>query len=187
MHCKPDAGFSLIEVLVAVFVLAIGALCAAASQLAALQTRHGTGLMSSGVQLAGALADRMRANAGVMRAADGVNPYAQFDYDALDDGPPAPPGTLCFASADCSSAQMAAFDVYEVAAALHAGFPGGRITVCRDKAVVAANGSALAWSCAGGADAPLVIKLGWRERSADAQQGAQFAPAVAIVARGATP
>ncbi len=187
MCCKTEAGFSLIEVLVAILVLAIGALCAAASQLAALQTRHGTGLMSSGVQLAGSLADRMRANAGLMHAVDGINPYAHFDYDALTDGPPAPPGTLCFADADCSGAQMAAFDLHEVSAALHAGFPGGRITVCRDTTVIENGANALNWACAGGANAPLVIKLGWRERSADAHQAARFAPSVAIVARGATP
>ncbi len=157
---------------------------AAGSQLAALRARHGTGLMSAGVQLAGALAERMRANAAQMHAADSLNPYL-FDYDALSDGPPAPPSVMCFAGADCSAAQMAAFDLYDIKQALHDGFPGGRIAVCRDSTVVAQGGSAPGWACSGSAGAPLVIKLGWRARGADA--GATFAPSVAVIAGGAPP
>jgi type IV pilus modification protein PilV len=75
-------GFTLLEVLVAVFVLAIGILGAAATQLAALRTRHQSSLMSNGVRLASALADSMRANRAPMRAGDAGNPYLQLDYDA---------------------------------------------------------------------------------------------------------
>ncbi|MBC7452812.1 MAG: type IV pilus modification protein PilV [Massilia sp.] len=182
MQAKPVGGFTLIEVLVAILVLAIGVLGAAGAQLAALQTRQETGLMSAGVQLAGSLADRMRANVQQVRAGDALNPYLQLNYDALADGPPAPPGALCFAGTDCNSAQMAAFDVYEITQALHAGFPGGRVTVCRDAVIVARGGATLGWPCAGGLDAPIVIKLGWRSRGADAGDGASFAPSVAIVA-----
>ena len=177
MHTKPVGGFTLIEVLVAILVLAIGVLGAARAQLAAMQTRQTTGLMSSGVQLAGALAERMRANT--------ANPYLALNYDALADGPPAPPGTLCFAQVECDSAQMAAFDLYEVAQAVHAGFPGGRVKVCRDAAIATGAGAALAWPCAGGANAPIVIKLGWRIKGDQASDENTFAPAVAIVAAGA--
>ena len=184
MQAKRITGFTLIEVLVAILVLAIGVLGAAGAQLAAMQTRQATGLMSSGVQLAGSLADRMRANGG-RAGGDALNPYLRLDYDAQS-GPPAAPGMLCFGQTDCSNEQMAAFDLFEISQALHAGFPGGRITVCRDAAVVAPGGNRLGWTCAAGAGAPIVIKLGWRARSADADAEAQFAPAVAIVAAGAS-
>lgn len=182
MQAKRITGFTLIEVLVAILVLAIGVLGAAGAQLAAMQTRQATGLMSSGVQLAGSLADRMRANGG-RAGGDALNPYLRLDYDAQS-GPPAAPGMLCFGQTDCSNEQMAAFDLFEISQALHAGFPGARITVCRDAAVVAPGGQRLAWPCAGGTGAPIVIKLGWRAKSAEAE--AQFAPAVAIVAAGAS-
>jgi type IV pilus assembly protein PilV len=176
---KPEGGFSLIEVLAAVFVLAIGVLGTAASQLAALQTRQHTGLMSSGVQLASSLADRMRANAQQMQAGGGL--YL-FDYDALGASPPSAPGALCFGGAACSSGQMAAFDIYEIKKAVHEGFPGGRVMVCRDAA-----GGKLSWQCGGGAGAPLVVKLGWRTRSDDPHAEAQFVPFVAILAGGSLP
>ncbi len=179
MHIKPEGGFSLIEVLVAVFVLAIGVLGTAGSQLAAVQTRQHTGLMSSGVHLASSLADRMRANAQQMHAGGGA--YL-FDYDALTAGPPSAPGTMCFAGAACGSGAMAAFDVYEIKKAVHEGFPGGRIKVCRDAA-----GGKLSWQCGGGAGAPLVVKLGWRTRSDDPGAEAGFVPVMAILAGGALP
>ena len=118
MQTKAAGGFSLIEVLAAVLVLAIGVLGAARAQLAAQQTRHQTALVSAGVQLAGSLADRMRANARHMQGGDALNAYLQLDYDALATGAPSPPGTLCFAAADCSDAHMAAFDIYDITAAL---------------------------------------------------------------------
>ncbi|MEJ7805486.1 MAG: type IV pilus modification protein PilV, partial [Telluria sp.] len=166
-------------------VLAIGVLGAARAQLAAMQTRQTTGLLSSGVQLAGALAERMRANAPLLRAADTFNPYLAFDYDAMAHGAPALPGTMCFARAECDSAQMAAFDLYEIAQAVHANFPGGRVTVCRDAAIVTGRTAALAWPCVGGPDAPIVIKLGWRTKGDQASDQRLFAPSVAIVAGGA--
>ena len=186
MQTKRIKGFTLIEVLVAILVLAVGVLGAARSQLGAMQTRQATGLMSTGVHLAGSLAERMRANPRQLAGDDALNAYLQFNYDALTDGPPAAPGVMCFALAHCDSAQMAAFDLYEIAQALHAGFPGARVTVCRDAAVVAASGTALMWPCAGGSGAPIVIKLGWRTRGANAGDEASFVPTVAIIAAGAS-
>jgi type IV pilus assembly protein PilV len=170
-------GFSLIEVLVAVLVLAVGVLGIAGAQLAALQTRHGSGLMSSGTQLAGSLAERMRANRPQLAS------YLQLDYDALRSGPPSAPDALCFAGTTCDSAQMAALDLYDIRAAVHAGFPGGRIKVCRD----ASQGARLAWACTGGAGAPVLVKLGWRTRSDQDDDSTTFVPALAIVAGGGAP
>ncbi|HEU4375639.1 MAG TPA: type IV pilus modification protein PilV [Telluria sp.] len=168
-------GFTLLEVLVAVFVLAVGALGAAATQLTALRTRHQSSLMSSGVQLAGSLADSMRANLETMRAADSANPYLQLNYDA-GAAAPQPPATSCFAGAGCSAAQLADADLYQLKRALHDGFPGGRVLVCRDSQP---RDGALSWACAGAASAAIVIKLGWREGAGD------VAPSVAIALPGA--
>lgn len=172
------AGFTLVEVLVAVLVLGIGVLGAAGAQVAALRTRQGTGHMSHAVQLAATLADRMRASASHGAAA---NPYLRLSYDAQTDGAPAAPGLSCFAGSACSAAQMAAFDVYDIARTVHTRFPGGRIVVCRDAAVW--TQAAPVWPCQESAAAPVVIKLGWRSRRAFGQsaEAAPFAPAVALV------
>ncbi|MDL2354850.1 MAG: type IV pilus modification protein PilV [Pseudomonadota bacterium] len=191
VRSRSAGGFTLLEVLVAVFVLAVGILGAAATQLAALRVRHQSGLMSNGVQLAGALADSMRANAAPMRAADSANPYLQLHYDAATDGAPQPAGPACIAGAGCSAAQLADADLYQFKQALYAGFPGARAVVCRDSQVWDAGSGALRWPCGGGDGAPIVIKLGWRGKQAgtgDAADGTgAFAPSVAIAMPGESP
>ncbi len=184
VRLRSAGGFTLIEVLAAVFVLAIGILGACATQLVALRTRHQSGLMSAGVQLAGSLADSMRANLGQMRADDSANPYLQLRYDAATDGAPAP-ASACLPGAGCTGAQLAEAELGQLRHALHAGFPGGRVAVCRDSAPWDAARGALRWECGGGSAAPIVIKLGWRGMEPDG--AGDFAPAVAIALSGAAP
>jgi type IV pilus assembly protein PilV len=155
-------GFTLVEVLVAVFLLAVGIVGAVATQTLALRTRHQSSLLSSGVQLASTLAGRMRANASQMALPDAANPYLQLDYDARVDGAPIAPAALCFGATACGAAQMAAFDLHETEHAVHAAFPGGRVRVCRDAAGWDEAAGGLSWDCAPAAGAPMVVKLGWR-------------------------
>jgi type IV pilus assembly protein PilV len=178
------SGFTLVEVLVALFVVAVGIVGASATQAAAQRTRHQSALMSGAVRLAGALADRMRANPVQMAAADDLNPYLQLRYDAAADGAPTPSSPLCYGAADCTPAQMAGFDLYEARQAIHSGFPGGRVVVCRDAAVWDAARGALAWDCAAAAGAPIVVKLGWRGNERDGGVGEAAAPSVALVVPG---
>ncbi|ATQ78354.1 type IV pilus modification protein PilV [Massilia violaceinigra] len=177
-------GFTLTEVLVAVLLLTVGILGALGTQVAALRTHQGASLMSRGVQLASSLAGRMQANAGQMQRDDLSNPYLQLHYDAADGAPPPAPAQ-CYGMNRCDSAQLAQFDIADTIAALHAGFPGGRIAVCRDATVWDEARLALAWECAGAAGAPVVIKLGWRAKradgAADAAAGAPSPPAVAVM------
>lgn len=188
---RPAGGFTLIEVLVAVFVLAVGVIGAAGTHMMALRTRHQSGLMSGAVQLAGALAEHMRANVAQMRADDASNAYLQLRYDAAREGAPGAPPSLCYTGANCSSAQLAAFDLHELKQAVHARFPGGRVVVCRDARAWDAGRRALSWHCGGAGNAPIVIKLGWRGKNpdgSDALDGAgQFAPSVAIMVPGEAP
>lgn len=169
-------GFTLIEVLVALLVLAAGAVGAAAMQASAQRTRQQSALMSAAVQLASSLAERMQAN----RAA--ADSYLGLDYDATG-GLPEPPATPCYGDANCSPPELAAHDLHDIMQALYLGFPGGRVLVCRDAAVVDAASGVLSWDCQPAAGAPIVIKLGWRAR--DRAPGS-FAPAVAIVAAEAS-
>ena len=179
---RSGRGFSLIEVLAAVLVLAVGIVGAGAAQVTALKTRHGTGLMSSAVQLAGTLAERMRANPAQMQAGDVANPYLHAGYDAAG-GAPAAPTSMCYAGASCTSAQMAAFDIYELRQALYRQYPGARMVVCRDGAMWDDGERALSWQCTGGPDAPVVIKLGWRTRNSGG--GGPFAPVIGVLVGGA--
>jgi type IV pilus assembly protein PilV len=171
-------GFTLVEVLVAMFVLALGVAGAASTQLAAARLRQQAAFESEAVQLASSLGARMRVNAAQMALPDASNPYLQFEYDATAGDPAAPP-VLCFGGADCSPAQLAAFDLYDIARIVQRAFPGGRIALCRDGGGWNAVLQSFEWRCSGGADAPVVVKLGWRAAGSTAA-----APVVAMVVAG---
>ena len=159
-HCRIK-GFTLIEVLVAMFVLALGVAGAAGTQLSSARLRQQAALASEAVQLAASLGARMRVNSVQMGLPDASNSYLDFDYDAAEGEPGAPP-VQCFNGADCTPAQMAAFDLHEAARIVHGAFPGGRIVVCRDGGGWNAALQSFEWTCSGGAGAPVVVKLGWR-------------------------
>lgn len=157
------AGFSLLEVLVALLLLALGIVCSAAMQIVAQRVSHQDQLLGQAQHLASALAERMRANAAVARDSSAANPYL-FDYDAAGAEPPSAPPLQCFAAV-CDGLQLAQFDRYEAQWQVFHRFPAGRVRICRDEHPVEAG--RLRWDCAGGTLAPLVIKLGWQGKLAD--------------------
>lgn len=164
-------GFTLVEVLVALFVVAVGMVGAAAMQGRAQQARTQSALASDAAQLAQALAERMRANRAAMALPDAPNPYLQLDYQA--GSAPAAPAPLCF-DTPCDALQLAGHDLYDMKLAIHERFPGGRVLVCRD-----ATAGAPGWDCDHAAGAPVVVRIGWRV------DGALGAPRVSLVAGGA--
>jgi type IV pilus assembly protein PilV len=168
-HCP---GFTLVEVLVALFVVALGVAGAAAVQAVAVRAAGEAGRLADGMRLADSLAQRMRANPAAMALPDPANPYLQFDVQAS--ALPAAPAS-CYGSAGCGPAELAAFDLFETASQLAGRFPGGRMRVCRDAQTPDAAGL-LAWDCTDTPGAPVAVKLGWHDRHAAA--GAPDAPAV---------
>jgi type IV pilus assembly protein PilV len=176
MGAHRATGFTIIEVLVAVLVLAFGVVGGAAMQLAALRTRHQSALLSNAVQLASAMADSMRANAEQMRSADHDNAYLGLDYDTQnyaqsDASSPVNSGTSCFSAiTHCNSVQLASFDIDHWQRQLKNGFPGGRFVICRDVQVLSGSSSRLNWACVASPAAPIVIKLGWQSADSDPMQ-----------------
>lgn len=169
MRC---GGYSLVEVLVAMFVLAVGVLGAAGTQAVALRMRHDSALMTAAVRLGSTFAERMRANPSA--AGDYL-----FEFDAAGGARPASPSTRCFTGTDCTPAQLAAFDVHDIVQSLAASFPGGRIKVCRDAQPWNASSGSLRWPCADAAGAQVIVKIGWRERRIG-ERGPDDAPRVAL-------
>jgi type IV pilus assembly protein PilV len=174
------AGFTLVEVLVALFVVALGIAGAAALQTLAARAARAAAYLSDGTRLARSLAERMRANPRALALPDGANPYLQLDYDSAGGAPSS--AAPCYADAACDALALARFDVFEVSAALATGLPGGRIRVCRDAAGLDATGLP-SWGCDGQSGAPAVVKIGWRAPG-DAATGA---PKLMLPLAGAAP
>lgn len=172
------AGYTLLEVLVALFVVALGVAGAAGVQAMAVRVGGEAARLSDGMRLASSLAQRMRANPVAMALPDAANPYLQFDLDAAAAPEPAAP---CYGAAGCSPQELARLDLSETGAALAERFPGGRMRVCRDARQPDAAGL-LAWPCSGAAEAPVIVKLGWRGKP-----GEPDAPAVFLTLGAGTP
>ena len=182
------AGFTLVEVLVAVLLLAVGLVGALAMQARAMRTRQESALLTEALQAAATLADRIRANAAQSSA------YLGFEFDAAATArAPADPGC---SEASCDPAALAQYELGVFRQQLQSTLPSARALTCRDAA--AAPGGRLQWACSGEASAPIMIKIGWRghaDASAGTDAGASAAPEtapavalpVALFAPGRTP
>ena len=89
---KPASGFTLLEVMIAVFVLAVGLLGVAGMQMIGLRNNNSAALRTQAVFLAQDIADRMRANPTAVAAGA---------YDD-DEGLPSCPDTSCVPASGCS-------------------------------------------------------------------------------------
>jgi len=121
MRSRTETGFSLIEVLVAVVILAIGLLGLAKLQATSLKYNHSAYIRSQATLLSYDIIDRIRAN------------KAQATSYLTNDASSAQQQTSCLSSG-CSPAQMAENDLFEWNQTLQATLPNGiaSITVAGD-------------------------------------------------------
>lgn len=110
-----NAGFSLIEVLVTVFVFGTGILGLASLQMNSLSTLTNSHSASIAVIAANDMADRMRAN-----------PVAVFggSYDAIDGSEDDPE-----CAGDCSNSEIAQYDAFAVKTSLNGQLPAPELSV----------------------------------------------------------
>lgn len=192
MRASTENGFSLIEVLVSLFVLAVGVIGAAGMQLAALRTSQQSVFQTRALHLASEMAERMRANVGQMKLADSANPYLRIDHQSSSPSPLSSSLDDCYGSdAQCDTEQLARFEIAEWLQRIDAELPEGRVKVCRDTSPWDEAGRRFKWDCSGtGATesevtGSLVIKIGWQQKNVDGtllqQTGGQQAPAIALL------
>jgi type IV pilus assembly protein PilV len=143
------AGFTLIEVMVALIVLVLGVLGAAAMTLTALRDGKQSGLRAQASALAYEAGDLMRANPGQETIFTGSVPV----------------GVATCYSTGCVPSDMAKNDFFEWNAKLTgtSGLPNGAFVICRDTANMNPPTSAFT-ACDNAATSPLVVKLRWDEK-----------------------
>ena len=142
MARRPNAvaGFTLIEIMVAMLVLAIGLLGLAGMQANGTRQNLTALNRSQATMLAYDMAERIRTNA----AGRGTG-----NYDAIDTNAVGAPATDCLSAVvTCNGTDMAAYDAAEWKIAVEALLPSGR-------AFVAGNGAA--------AGSPMTITVMWDE------------------------
>lgn len=127
-------GFTLVEVLVALIVLAIGLLGLANLQVVGLRNTHGAYLESQATLLAYDMMDRIRSNQ-VWSDIDGDNRSEYiFNYRAFKRQTilSLSPDAKCISQNGCTPEQMTQNDVFEWNAAVVSTLPDGRAEVCTD-------------------------------------------------------
>ena len=160
-------GFSMLEVLISLFILSIGVMGAVGLQLASLRTAQQSAFHSVAVALSNELAEKMRSSDAQMKLADGANVFSTIKYNSQTDGNPPIP-TLCYSTAaSCSSTELAKADIYEWLVRVKKSLPGARVLVCRDSAASPGSGKQLTWGCSSASNAGFVIKIGWTVKNPD--------------------
>jgi len=162
------AGFSMVETLVAIVIMAVGVMGAAGLQLTALRTARQSAFQTFASHLAAEMADAMRASHEWASRNGRADPYLDANQDAANVEEPSPSGRSCYTD-DCDPTEFVAFEIQEWNTRIGNVLPGGRFLICRDAAPWDGAKNAPAWQCDDNdADtAPIVVKLGWRSRNPD--------------------
>ncbi|MDB5774272.1 MAG: type pilus modification protein PilV [Herbaspirillum sp.] len=153
------SGFTLIEVLMAVFVLAVALTGVMRMHLTTVRAQQQNAYQTAATQLAADMAGMIRS----WRASAGDHPFL-FEYRT---GDAIAAGGNCFGGASCDPSALRAFGVAQWIAAVQGALPAARVSICRDAAPWNTGADAAAWQCSGGANAGIVIKLGWRAMPAN--------------------
>lgn len=163
-----EYGFSLIEVLISVFVLVVGVIGALGMHMHALRTAQQSSYQTRALHLAADMADAMRANVEQMRLDDHLNPYLQVDYQSSTSSRSVNTFACYGASGRCDSQELAKFEIAQLQQHIDADFPSGRVRICRDASPWNEVIQRYEWDCASASNAsmlaPLVIKIGWHEK-----------------------
>ena len=181
-----QAGFTLLEVLIAVLVLSFGVLGMVGLQAASLQANRDARLQATAARLGQELVDMMGSNRNIaQQTASAANPYL---FDSSTGAYPAPPQD-CFLVACTSTLIVAGYEMREWvtrvvgAAGVPAELPGARVVVCFDSDPFAGNGAAN-WACTN-TGSVAVVKIGWTRmstnRAATAASAIELATTPSIV------
>lgn len=114
----PQSGAGMIEVLVAITIVAFAMFALIDMQTAALRYQKTAHLRATASQYSADLADRVRAN--IRGAHAGAYNLLQQTYPALEDQAPS-----CFDPAACTAQELAARDIHEWRAGLGRSLAGG--------------------------------------------------------------
>ena len=167
-----QAGFTLLEVLIAVVVLSFGVLGMVGLQAASLQANRDARLQAAAARLGHELVDMMRGNKDVAnQVTAAANPYL-FDTNT---GPYRAAPEDCYRMACTTTTSVAIYEVGEWLGrvvgtpsaigvpAVPGELPGARVRVCFDSTPFTAQGIPQ-WACSN-SGAVAVVKIGWTRSS----------------------
>ena len=169
-----EVGFTLVEVLVAIVILAFGMLGTVGMQAFAIQANRDARLQAQAVVFARELAEMMRGNKEIaVKTTAAANPYL---VTSMTMASPSYCMRVANASTGCTSTlDVASAEMTDWLARVAAELPDARVTGCFDGAPYDSNGLPQ-WTCnSTGADEIVFIKIGWTRTVTDKSQSGSAA------------
>lgn len=162
-RARQMAGFTLLEILVAIVVLSFGLLGMVGIQAMALKSNNDAKQQAAAVQLAAEYSDMMRGNKAVAMGLTSVdNPYLIANYVS---GPVTTAPENCSQIACSTASRIAEWEKADWLTRASATFPEVRVVVCYDQKPYTDTGTkgVPQWPCTGTpvAGMPISIKIGW--------------------------
>lgn len=171
--CRRSAGFSLIEVMISMLILAFGVLAMGGLQLASLRSTQSATNFSTAATLAKDYTEMMRSNTSVSNNTATAAPANPYMFDSANSSTftasPLSSSAQC-QSGTCTFAQISVLHVADWADRVAIQLPAGRAVVCRDPAPRNADGS-YRWSCGANNGSAVTIKLGWIDKRDKEERG----------------
>lgn len=156
---RTEAGFSILEVLIAIIILSFGVLGAVGMQVAAMQANKEARNQATATTFARELAERMRGNHTVaIKTAAADNPYL-FDVTLASTTTIATPPVNCFTTGCPIVKDAATWDVAEWQGRVKDELPTPRVKVCYDQDPFDSVGKPR-WNCTDNGDIA-VLKMSW--------------------------
>lgn len=156
---RSQAGFSMVEVLVAVMVLSVGVLGAVGMQAASMQSNKEARNQAAAGSLARELAEKMRGNHTVaIQTTAAANPYL-LDVTLTTPGALTQPTPNCVTAACATALNIANWDIYEWQARVAETFSSPKIKICMDQDPFDSSGNPK-WECSD-TGTVAVLKMAW--------------------------
>jgi type IV pilus assembly protein PilV len=165
---KRMLGFSLIEVMVSMLILAFSVLGIVGLQVAAMRSNQFASNSATSVSIVRDYIEMMQANpslqvsgstASIFNGAVTVTINISQDSNSIGSAPTDCKGT----TADCDPSKLAQFQIYEWLQRSKASLPAGRVKVCHDDAYIDTTTKLYTWTCSNTGEL-LVIKVGWENK-----------------------
>lgn len=158
-----QAGFSILEVLIALVILSFGLLGAVGMQVTALQASKEARNQATATSFARELAERMRGNHSVaIKTTAAENPYL-LDVTLAPNATIATPAVNCFTGSCAVAKDAATWDAAEWQGRVRDALPSPRVKVCFDQTPFDAAGKPR-WDCTDTGDIA-VLKMSWTRKN----------------------
>ncbi len=156
---RRQAGFSILEVLIAILILSMGMLGAVGMQTTAMQANKESRSQAAAATLGRELAEKMRGNHAVaIKTVAADNPYL-FDVSLTSSTAVTTATVNCFSTGCPIAKDAATWDVADWQGRVMTMLPTPRVKVCFDDSPFDADGKPR-WACVAGGNV-VVLKMSW--------------------------